>query len=160
MKTVSRCGRESWLLNALSSSILLIVVWLFLTVPWVCLQFLIVVFPDHTHLLFLGDREHKKTFFFCILVNLKTSQFISRNKGTGTPGRTSILSLSNLYCAWYAVCSKGRFLTFWLMHCMPVPISSIWPNSLILVNKSANYCMRPFFGVQRCLSANGVVQFI
>ena len=29
------------------------VLWLFLTVPWVCLQFVIVVFPDHTHLLFL-----------------------------------------------------------------------------------------------------------
>ena len=31
------------------------VVWLFLAVPWVCLQFVIVVhvFPDHTHLLFL-----------------------------------------------------------------------------------------------------------
>ena len=29
------------------------VVWLFLGVPWVCLQFLIVVFPDDTHLLFL-----------------------------------------------------------------------------------------------------------
>ena len=25
------------------------VLWLFLTVPWVCLQFLIVVLPDHTH---------------------------------------------------------------------------------------------------------------
>ena len=25
---------------------------LFLTVPWGCLQFVIVVFPDHTHLLF------------------------------------------------------------------------------------------------------------
>ena len=24
-------------------------VWLFLAVPWVCLQFVIVVFPDHTH---------------------------------------------------------------------------------------------------------------
>ena len=24
-------------------------------VPWVCLQFVIVVFPDHTHLLFLQD---------------------------------------------------------------------------------------------------------
>ena len=27
-------------------------VWLFLTVPWVCLQCVSVVFPDHTHLLF------------------------------------------------------------------------------------------------------------
>ena len=31
---------------------LVIVVRLFLAVPWVCLQFVIVVFPDHTHLLF------------------------------------------------------------------------------------------------------------
>ena len=30
-----------------------IVVWLFLTVPWVCLKFVIVLFPDHTHLLFV-----------------------------------------------------------------------------------------------------------
>ena len=36
---------------ALSSWCLVIVVWLFLAVPWVCLQFVILVFPDHTHLL-------------------------------------------------------------------------------------------------------------
>ena len=29
------------------------VVWLFLAVPWVCLQFVIVVFPDRIHLQFL-----------------------------------------------------------------------------------------------------------
>ena len=29
-----------------------VAVWLFLTVPWICLKFVIVVFPDHTHLLF------------------------------------------------------------------------------------------------------------
>ena len=28
--------------------------WLFLAVPWVCLQFVIVVFSDHTNLLFLN----------------------------------------------------------------------------------------------------------
>ena len=28
---------------------LVMVVWLFLAVPWVCLQFVIVVFHDHTH---------------------------------------------------------------------------------------------------------------
>ena len=27
----------------------MIVVWLFLTVPWVCLQFVIEVYLDHTH---------------------------------------------------------------------------------------------------------------
>ena len=31
---------------------LVIVVWLFLALPPVCLQFVIVVFPGHTHLLF------------------------------------------------------------------------------------------------------------
>ena len=40
-------------LLSLSSRCLVIAVWLFLAVPWVCLQFVIVVFPDHTHLLFL-----------------------------------------------------------------------------------------------------------
>ena len=42
-------------LLSLSSWCLVMVVWLFLAVPvqWVCLWFVIVVFPDHTHLLFL-----------------------------------------------------------------------------------------------------------
>ena len=39
-------------LLSLSSWCLVIVEWLFLAVPWVCLQFVIVVFPDHTHLLY------------------------------------------------------------------------------------------------------------
>ena len=43
--------RELVALLALSSWCLVIVVWLFLAVSWVCLQFMIVVFPDHTHLL-------------------------------------------------------------------------------------------------------------
>ena len=36
------------LLN-LSSWCLVMIEWLFLTVPWGCLRFVIVVFPDHTH---------------------------------------------------------------------------------------------------------------
>ena len=40
-------------LLSLSSWCLVIVVWLFLAVPWVCLQCVIVVFPDYNHLLFL-----------------------------------------------------------------------------------------------------------
>ena len=43
--------RELVALLSLSSWCLVIVVWLFLVIPWVCLQFLIVIFPDHTHLL-------------------------------------------------------------------------------------------------------------
>ena len=41
--------REQVALLSLSSLSLLMVVWLFLAVPWVCLWFVIVVFPDHTH---------------------------------------------------------------------------------------------------------------
>ena len=44
--------RELVALLSLSSWCLVMVVWLFLAVPWVCLRFVIVVFPDHTHLLF------------------------------------------------------------------------------------------------------------
>ena len=45
--------RELVAFLSLSSWCLVIVVWLFLVMPWVHLQFLIVVFPGHTHLLFL-----------------------------------------------------------------------------------------------------------
>ena len=47
--------RELIALLRLSSWCLVMVVWLFLMAPWVCLRFVIVVFPDHTHLLFRGD---------------------------------------------------------------------------------------------------------
>ena len=45
--------RELVALLGSSSWCLVMVVWLFLTVSWVCMQFAILVFPDHTHLLFL-----------------------------------------------------------------------------------------------------------
>ena len=45
--------RESDALLCLSSLCLVIVVWLFLTMQRVCLHIVIVVCPDHTHLLFL-----------------------------------------------------------------------------------------------------------
>ena len=48
--------RELIALLNLSSWCLVMVERLFLTVPRGCLQFVIVVFPDHTHLLFL--RTH------------------------------------------------------------------------------------------------------
>ena len=44
--------RELVALLNLSSWCLVMVEWLFLAVPWGCLWFVIVVFPDHTHLLF------------------------------------------------------------------------------------------------------------
>ena len=50
-------NRELVALFSLSSWCLVIAAWLFLAVPWFCLQFVIVVFPDHTHLLFLTQKE-------------------------------------------------------------------------------------------------------
>ena len=47
--------RELVALLSLSSERLVIVVWLFLAVPRVCLQFVSVVFQDHYRLLLLGD---------------------------------------------------------------------------------------------------------
>ena len=41
--------RQLAALLSLSSWCLVIVVWLLLAVQWVSLQFVIVVFPDHTH---------------------------------------------------------------------------------------------------------------
>ena len=46
--------RELVALLDLSSWCLVVVGWLFLAVPWGCLQFVILVLPDNTHLLFLS----------------------------------------------------------------------------------------------------------
>ena len=46
--------RELDALLSLSSWCLMLVLWRFLSVPLVCLQFVIVIFPNHNHLLFLG----------------------------------------------------------------------------------------------------------
>ena len=52
LATILMGKRELVALLGLSSWCSVGVVWLFLAVPWVCLQFVIVIFPDHTHLLF------------------------------------------------------------------------------------------------------------
>ena len=50
--------RELIVLLNLSSWCLVMVERLFLAVPRGCLQFVIVVFPDHTHLLFFNNETH------------------------------------------------------------------------------------------------------
>ena len=48
-------------LLSLSFWCLVSVVWFFLAVPWVCLQFMVVVTPDHTHFLFsIKHTAHTK----------------------------------------------------------------------------------------------------
>ena len=44
--------RELIALLSLFSWCLVIVLWFFLTVPWIVLQFVVVVFPDHSHSLY------------------------------------------------------------------------------------------------------------
>ena len=46
--------KELVALLSLSSLCLVVVVWLFLIVPWGCLQFVIVVFHDYTHYFWRG----------------------------------------------------------------------------------------------------------
>ena len=58
--------RELIALLNLSSWCLVVVEWLFLAVPRGCLQFVIVVFPDHTHLLFFS--LHVVLLFCCSFV--------------------------------------------------------------------------------------------
>ena len=47
--------RELVALQSLYSWCLVRIVWFSLAMSWVCLQFVIVVFSDHTHLLFLAS---------------------------------------------------------------------------------------------------------
>ena len=54
--------RELVALLNLSSWCLVVVARLFLAVPWDCLRFVNVVFPDHTHLLFLVILDISMTF--------------------------------------------------------------------------------------------------
>ena len=61
--------RELVALLSLSSCFPVIVVFLF-EVPWVCLQFVIVVFPDHTRLLFFGIENLLKVIIFYVLRRL------------------------------------------------------------------------------------------
>ena len=57
----------------------MVVVWLFLAVPWVCLQFVTVVFPDHTHLRFLNktvkciSSQYK---YICVLVAVLVTMMV------------------------------------------------------------------------------------
>ena len=55
--------RELVALLNLSSWCLVMVEWLFLAVPWGCLRFVIVVFPDHTHLLLGRVNYHQMPSF-------------------------------------------------------------------------------------------------
>ena len=62
--TILMGKRELVALLSLSSWCLVMVVWLLLAVRLVCLRFVIVVFPDNTHLLFLFNAYILTIWFF------------------------------------------------------------------------------------------------
>ena len=73
--TILMGKRELFALLNLSSWYLVMVEWLFLAVPWGCQRFVIVVFPDHTRLLFVvacwemtGILALLCVFFFCLFI--------------------------------------------------------------------------------------------
>ena len=63
--------RELIALLNLSSWCLVMVERLFLAVPRGCLQFVIVVFPDHTHLLFLGLNNPRMLYLNAQKMSMK-----------------------------------------------------------------------------------------
>ena len=80
------------------------VLWLFLTVPWVDLQCVIVVFPDHTHLLLDTSKFRKSvimvdlsmTCTLTILLAIKCTVINFSSLGSSIPllGSSSILQSS------------------------------------------------------------------
>ena len=73
--------REPVALLSLSSWCLVMVVWHFLVVPRVCLQFVIVVFPDHTHFPFLDARLHRRLVYkYFLNVPSVASPYFNKNK--------------------------------------------------------------------------------
>ena len=73
--------RELVALLNLSSWCLVMVEWPFLAVPWGCLWFVIVVFPDHTHY-FFSTLTVKNWFLFvtvaflCLHLNIHSPKYI------------------------------------------------------------------------------------
>ena len=99
--------REQFALLGLSSWCLVNVVWLFLAVPWVCLQFVIVVFPDHTHLLILQPRKryilHKFVQFTLIVHKLEQSRAFSLNTFYFTYSTADFKAVRGVY--WSDLCN-------------------------------------------------------
>ena len=76
--------RELIALLNLSSWCLVMVERLFLSVPRGCLQFVIVVFPDHTHLLFL--MKYTKTLRGLVKLLMITTLLLQPRNHVGTEG--------------------------------------------------------------------------
>ena len=101
--------RELIALLNLSSWCLVMVERLFLTVPLGCLQFVIVVFPDHTHLLFLTvfKANVMSEWFSRILIN--NHKCLLYNINTSCAHLKMFAHLSNQPCVQTASLPPSKF---------------------------------------------------
>ena len=116
---ISMGKRELVALLCLCSLCLMIVVWLFLAMPRDSLHFVIVIFPDHTHLLFctnlmLGQSPFTQmirysNYFIVIFMNIIETIRKCEKKYGGLP--TKILIFKQLtaleYWAWQLINAKS-----------------------------------------------------
>ena len=70
---------------------LVMVEWLFLAVTWGCLRFVIVVFPDHTHLLLLTANYQNKAID---IINFVTIFLTSTTNTRTSPSKNGKLTIS------------------------------------------------------------------
>ena len=95
--------------SSLSFWCIVMVVWLFLAVPWVCLRFVIVVFSDHTHLLFLQNLEPDLDPNCSSLYPVST--YYIRNQATGVSLVGQYLAVMGCWldiAVIWLVCGKKR----------------------------------------------------
>ena len=122
--------RELDALLSLSSWCLMLVVWLFLSVPWVCLQFVKVIFPNHTHKLFgCHSCEQRWLWRVCTLawssLSLRhSSKFLcggsdgdwmpicASSEGSGESAHLHRLNLAFVTVQNLLCCLKWRFVCY------------------------------------------------
>ena len=106
-------------LLCLSCWCLIIVVWLFLTVPSVCLQFVIVVFPDHTHYFWWNSKLVSNILLLVAYVlnisftadSTKESYFCVMTSFFSLPYPSKVVVLLLLIC-----CVLALPLFIWILH--------------------------------------------
>ena len=83
------------------------VLWLFLTAPWVGLHCVVVVFPYHTHLFFIG---HSVPFCASHPISLHRKGLLQGTEiNTGVCPRLEFDNIMFIICLWYDLYIYGAF---------------------------------------------------
>ena len=153
-------------------------VWLFLTMTWVCLQFVIVVFPDHTHLLLMDQRLFEYLSYMrknppvyahagvssalegkivvCAFIHIHT--FCMRAaKSLGRQSRPSLHCLTLLYVSTNLSCACYNYFLILHTTCERLFICSLWSPArnrlcswLSFVVSSCEFITYPLASWVRC----------